>query len=207
LKSKIKISIVDDHNLIHHGLKLILSEKSELYDLIGSYNSGEDFFESLKNGLIPDIAFVDLQMPNGLNGIEVLKLIVQNYPEIKVLVMSVNTELYAVTSAIKNGALGFLSKQLSTDEVFDAIESIMSGNYLFNEFVNQELVEKSFNSNYKPELDIDNPLTPRENQVLKLIAQGLTYKEIANTLFVSKRTIESHKANIFKKQQLIRQPH
>ena len=151
-----------------------------------------------------DLIFLDIQMPE-ISGIEVTKTITQNYPNIKVLILSMFTEEDFILNAIEAGIKGYLPKNTTREELLKAIRTINSGKEYYGDLISQ-IILKSYISNAQkkklPEEKDINCLSSREIEILKLIVEGLNNQEVADKLFISVRTVESHKSHIMQKLEL-----
>lgn len=186
----IKIVIADDHKLFRGGLRSLL-EQDENFLIQGEASDGKELIELIKKEM-PDIALVDITMPE-MTGLEVIDYCTQNISTIKCIALTMHDDGSYAYDAIKKGAYGYLLKNTDERELKEAIRSVHEGKKYFN----QHISELVFNRVSAPEEDAK--LTPREREVLKLVAEGKTTKEIADELFVSTRTIESHRANMMEK--------
>ncbi len=198
--NKIKIVLVDDHRLFLDGIKSLLSEV-DFIDIIGEASSGNEALDLLTN-IKPDIIMMDISM-KGLSGIDVSKEITMLYPDIKIMILSMHTNEEFVINAIKAGAKGYLSKDTSKEELLDAIQIIQEGGECYSKLISENFL-KSYVKKYKAEQSlIENKiLTQREIEILKLAVHGLSNKEIADKLFISTKTVDSHKNNIMQKLKL-----
>ena len=198
-EEKVKVVVVDDHPVWRDGVKADL-ERSGLVEVVGEASDGGEAVEKTLE-LMPDIVLMDLQMPN-LSGAEATRLIVDEAPHVKVLVLSASAEEADVLEAVKSGASGYLLKSSTSTEVRDAIARAMTGDAVFTPSL-AGLVLGEFRR-----IARDDPgepgLTPRENEVLKLVAKGFSYKEIGEKLFISTKTVQNHVQNILTKLQLKR---
>jgi DNA-binding NarL/FixJ family response regulator len=198
-EEKVKVVVVDDHPVWRDGVKADL-ERSGLVEVVGEASDGGEAVEKTLE-LMPDIVLMDLQMPN-LSGAEATRLIVDEAPHVKVLVLSASAEEADVLEAVKSGASGYLLKSSTSTEVRDAIARAMTGDAVFTPSL-AGLVLGEFRR-----IARDDPgepgLTQRENEVLKLVAKGYSYKEIGEKLFISTKTVQNHVQNILTKLQLKR---
>lgn len=190
-----QIALVDDHYIVRQGLEFLLSTKEDI-EVVGSYGNGYDVLTALKASQIaPELILVDLVMPE-MNGIELIHELKQNYPTIKVLVLTSYVDDEHVMSALEEGADGYQMKDVEAEQLIDAIERVMAGERV----VHKEAEAVMNNVQSKPHHL--NKLSKRETEVLKEMAQGKTNKEIAAQLFVSEKTIKTHVSHIFNKLEV-----
>jgi DNA-binding NarL/FixJ family response regulator len=196
----IKIVLADDHRIFRDGLKSLLSEV-DFINVIGEASGGKELLEKLKT-LKPDMVIVDISMKD-MSGIDVSKQIVSNYPEIKIMILSMHTNEEFVISAVKAGVNGYLSKDASREELLDAIKIIHEGGECYSKLVSDNFL-KSYVKKVKTEHSLleNKTLTQREIEILKLAAVGTSNKEIADKLFISIKTVDCHKNNIVQKLKL-----
>jgi len=192
--TKIKITIVDDHALFRNGLKILLNAHPEM-KVISEASNGKEFLEIIKTEL-PDIVLMDISMPV-MNGIEASEIATQSYPEIKIIALSMFGEEEYYYKMINAGAKGFLLKNSEINEVTEAILQVQKGNSFFSQELLYNVI-KSFKTQKEAELETAN-LSKRELQVLEEICKGLSNQEIADNLFISKRTVDKHRANLLSK--------
>jgi DNA-binding NarL/FixJ family response regulator len=188
----IRILIADDHPMIIDGVKLILDGEKDI-DVLDTVNDGEQLLEILEKEQ-PELILMDINMP-GINGIEATRKISLAYPDIKVLAFSQYKEKRFVKQILKSGANGYLLKSSAADELIRAIHMVMDGGlYLSTDLPN------IFEEKQKKRTDYLFPdLTTREKDVLRCICEEKNTQEIADTLFISPHTVESHRANLLLK--------
>ena len=189
INRKYRVIIADDHSLFRQGLKLILMELDDV-EVIADVPNGKELVE-IAGILEPDLVIMDINMPL-LNGIEASKILARDHPEIKILVVSMYGEEQYYNSVIENGVKGFILKDADNSELKTAIRDILNGKTYFS----QELLLRLIRNRQTP---ANINLTSREQEILELICQGLGTAEISAKLFLSDRTIENHKANLFAK--------
>lgn len=197
---KIKIILVDDHRLFRDGIKSILDEEENI-QVIDEASDAKVLFEKLQ-WLQPDIVITDISLPD-ISGIEITKKINKLYPDIKVLILSMHNNEEFIISSLRAGANGYLSKDIQSAELIEAIHSITNGKIYFNKEISQTIIKNyrgSDNSEIKQHFK--NSLTEREIGVIKLIGDGLINKEIADRLNISIRTVDAHKNHIMQKLDL-----
>jgi DNA-binding NarL/FixJ family response regulator len=195
---QLKVVIVDDHKIIRDGLKAILQDGN--IEVVGEAENGEKLLNTLES-VTPDLVLLDINMP-GLNGLELTPILLERYPDIKILILSMYNDNQFIARAIESGAMGYVLKSTGKDELLHAIQTAASGQPYVCMDISLDLVRKlsSHKELSDPKVVIEEyHLTPRELEVLKLIADGLTNAEIADKLFTSRRTVESHRQHLIEK--------
>jgi DNA-binding NarL/FixJ family response regulator len=187
----VKIIIVDDHLIFRKGLNTILNELENV-KVVGEAGNGHELLELLKKQ-DADLIFMDIKMPV-MDGIEATRKVLQKYPKIKVIALTMFDEIGYFNEITDAGAMGFLLKKTTREELGNAIEQVMAGESYFSaEFMN------SINKYMQPRKAPDISLTDREREVLELICKGWANPEIASHLGLSQRTIDGHRAKLFEK--------
>lgn len=192
---KIRILIADDHSIFIDGLKALLNGEPNM-EVIGSALNGEQAIE-LAYSFTPDIILMDIQMPVK-NGIEATKEITGRFPTIKVIALSMLNEGFNTRKMLEAGAFGYVLKTIDKDELLNVITKVASGEKHFSEEITAQLIN-NFTGCPAPGDPSFNILTKREKEILVLIAQGLTDKEIAEKIYLSPHTIIAHRKNILSK--------
>ena len=196
----ISVVIVDDHPVWRDGVRADL-ERSGDVEVVGEAEDGGPGVE-IALEVMPDVVLMDLQLPT-VPGVEATRRITEDAPHVKVLILSASAEEADVLEAVKAGASGYLLKSSTSDELLDAVKRVRRGEPVFtpslaglvlDEF--RRVATTGAGSSTEP------GLTPRENEVLKLVAKGYAYKEIADKLFISTKTVQNHVQNILTKLQL-----
>jgi len=195
MKNKLIVFLVDDHNLFREGLKFLLSN-NELITEIYEAENGQDLL-TLAQKVKPDIVFMDIEMPI-MNGIDATKGILLLYPEVKVIALSMHANENYYSEMIDAGAKGFLLKNSKFDDVQKAIIDVNEGKNYFSPEILDAIIK---NLNNKRQKKKNSELTEREIEVLYKICKGHSNQEIANLLFISKRTVDKHRENILLKTQ------
>lgn len=191
----LQIALVDDHTLFRNGLKMLLGN-SPRYNVMIEASNGKDFVDNLTIGNAPDVVLMDINMPV-MNGIEATKAAVEKVPGLKIIALSMFGEEDYYYEMINAGAKGFLLKNSDIKDVTEAIEQVAAGNNYFAPEVLYNVI-KRFNPNRETETDVTT-LSKREHQVLQGICKGLSNQEIADSLFISKRTVDKHRSNLLSK--------
>ncbi len=191
--NEINVCLVDDHQLFREGMKLLL-EKLPFIREVREASSGQEFLDSLP-GAVPDVVFMDIEMP-GISGIETTRQALEQYPDMHVVALSMYGEEAYYTKMISAGVKGFLLKNSSIHEVEDAIVNVVEGKNYFSQEVVTGLVQ---GLTRKKRSGGKGDLSDREVEVLIHICKGYSNKEIADTLFLSKRTVDKHRENILLK--------
>jgi len=214
VKKPIKIMLVDDHLLFREGVSSLL-KRDDRFEILSEADDGVSALETIKEA-IPDIVLMDVKMP-GMSGIEAARKMLSTYPKLKVIMITASEKEDDLFEAVKAGAQGYILKTVTDSKYMrDAIASVAAGDAiippamvprLLNEFATlsedqpKDLIKKTEkkvreikenDETKKPEISEISLLTPRESQVLELVAQGLTNKEIGDKLFISENTVRSH---------------
>lgn len=200
MMKKIKLLLADDHRIFRDGLKSLLSDDLTI-EIIAEVSSGDELF-IITEPIIPDIILMDITMP-GKNGLEVCQEIILKYPCIRVIILSMHTDETFVMKAIQAGALGYLPKDTSKEELLEAIHTVARGDSYFSQAISNKFLKRfSEQSRKEKELSEAMNLTPREIEILSMVATGLDKHEISGKLFISVKTVDCHKANLMQKLQL-----
>ncbi|MFD2903651.1 response regulator [Sphingobacterium anhuiense] len=187
----IKIAITDDHPLLSEGLKNILS-KEDMLEVVGCYPDASTMHKALSDGPV-DVLLLDINLPDA-NSIELIKPLRSKYPEMRIIVISVHNEYAVINSVLQEGAQGYIQKNASVEEIVAGVEQVIKGNkFLCSQTKN--IVERKS----KDELKSVPKLTRREKEVLTEASLGLTTGQIAEKLFISPHTVESHRKNLIEK--------
>lgn len=191
---KISIAIVDDHTLFRKGVTALMNEFDEL-EIVFEANNGQHLQQLIANNPLPNVVLMDINMPV-MDGYETTAWLKVRYPSIKVLALSMFEDDEAVIKMIKYGACGYVLKESKPREVLEAIKAIYTKGFYINELVSGKLIRSVANTESKPQL------TKNELEFLKLCCSELTYKEIADKMFISPRTVDNYRESLFQKLNL-----
>lgn len=198
--SKIKILLVEDHTIVRQGLRSLLEQNSGM-EVIGEAENGKEAVQKAEN-LKPDIVLMDVSMPL-LNGIEATRQIKKHWPEIKVLILTMHTTEEYIFQILRAGASGYIVKKAAHQELITAIHAVNRGDKFLSPSISKKVIEEYIlKAGETIEQDSFERLTAREREVLQLISEGESNREIAERLFLSVKTVETHKANVMEKLEL-----
>ena len=190
---KITIVLADDHDILMDGIESILNDSPNL-QVVGKASSATAA-EDLVQKLQPDLLLTDISMGE-VSGLSLTKNIMQKFPQTKIIVLSMHDDMQHVSSLLEAGALGYLLKNVKQPELYEAIEHVMAG----RQYIQQMLAGSYTRFNQqKKEGRKNSQLTPREIEIIKLIANEMTSAEISRELFLSEHTVETHRKNIIRK--------
>ena len=196
------ILLVDDHTLFREGLKVLLKQ-SPRFEVVGEAGTVREACEMADN-LRPDIILMDIALPDQ-TGIEGIRIIMSQLPSTKIVVISMYSKMDYIINAIQAGAVGYLVKDTTPDMLSTALNTVVLGHYYFDyttiEEIVQFILEQKTDRSSISEESYDK-LTRREQEVMRLVAQGLSTKEIASKLFISPKTVENHRNKIMGKLEL-----
>ena len=193
---RIKIAIVDDHKLVSKAIENMISFNPKFEVVMNCFN-GEDFLNQLEHKKnMPEVVLMDINMPRK-NGIETTAELTQNYPELKVIALTMEDNESTIISMLKAGAKGYLLKDMSPDILFDAINIVHEKGIFYTDIVTQSLLK--IKTEEKAIQEISALLKDREIEFIKLACSELTYKEIAEKMCVSPRTVDGYRDSIFAK--------
>lgn len=187
----IKVIIVDDHKLFREGIISILSDHEDI-SIIGEATCREELMALLKEKK-PNVLLIDISLPQE-NGLEIIKELKDKRSNIKSIVLTMHEEGQYVVKAVRSGAYGYLLKNTDEQELMEAITTVFSGKKYFNQQISELMI-----GNMAIEGESNKKLSKRESEVLALVSEGKTTKEIATELSVSTRTVETHRMNLLKK--------
>lgn len=192
----IKIILVDDHKMFRDGLKFALSQMEGM-EVIGEASDGKQFLDVIKEKK-PDVVLMDISMPR-MDGVEATQNALQIDPEIKIITLSMFSDPEYYQKMVAAGTKGFLVKETGIDELKKAIQIVFEGETYFSQQLLQNIIVNISNPVVKSSRNKVVDLTKREEDVLELICKGYSNKEIADSLFISQKTVEGHKSNLMEK--------
>jgi DNA-binding NarL/FixJ family response regulator len=198
----VRVLIADDHELFRRGLRMVLDDETDI-EVVGEAGDGQQAVELARDQL-PDVVVMDVRMPV-LSGIEATRRIKEEEPNTRILVLTISDEEDDLYEAIRAGASGYLLKEISIDEIGDAVRSIDGGQSMISPSMASKLLDEFAAMVRKEQRKAEVPaprLTPREMEVLQHVAQGMNNREIAKALFISENTVKNHVRNILEKLHL-----
>jgi DNA-binding NarL/FixJ family response regulator len=202
MATKKTILIVDDHPLFREGLKSIITRNSR-FEVVGEAGPGKQALRLAKQ-LRPDLVVMDISLPDK-SGIDVTSDIRRLLPETRVVIVSMHSKIDHISEAFRAGATGYVVKESAADRLAQGLVAVSRGEYFLDTSLSHKVVEKLMEFPEKDAKITDaryERLTPREQQVMRLLAEGLSTKEIAEKLFISPKTVENHRANLMSKLDL-----
>ncbi len=197
----LRILLADDHKIVRDGLRALLEKNPDVV-VVGEAEDGRTTVQLVKK-LMPQIVIMDVAMPD-LNGIEATRQIVAECPDVKVIAVSMHSDKRFVSEMLKAGASAYLSKDCAFDELENAIRTVVTEKVYLSPDISGVVVENYVRRSPKPESSAFSLLSDREREVLQLLAEGKTAKEIADQLHVSIKTVETHRTNIMAKLNIHR---
>lgn len=194
--SKIRIVIADDHHILLDGLRALLQKQKDV-EVVGLYDNGNSLFDELA-ATKPDVAIVDINMP-GMTGDVLTQKIKEFYPSVYVIALSMHDDAGHIMEMIEAGVSGYLLKNVNDKELLDAIRLVTEGKMYFSAEVSEKITTMVVRQQKKLDQPEEPKLTERELEILKLIAREYSNAQIADTLFISERTVETHRKNMLRK--------
>jgi DNA-binding NarL/FixJ family response regulator len=190
---KINIALVDDHALVRNGIANLIGY-NPLFNIVFQADNGKEYIAQADKAPV-DIVLMDIEMPV-MNGYELAAWLKKNKPDTRILVVSMVDKEEAVVKMVRCGIHGYLSKNIETDELFNAITTIVNGGYYYTDFISGILVEAIEHKNSQ---ETSGLINDRELEFLKLACSELTYKEVAERMFLSAKTVDGYRASLFEK--------
>lgn len=197
---KIRVYLADDHLILRDGLRRIFESEAR-YEIIGESGDGKEALEEIEQ-LKPDISIIDISLPSMI-GIEIVRQLKKYYPDLKIIILTRHENRAYVEQTLKYGVNGYVLKDAAVDDLLHAVETVLGGNIYLSPRITKNLVHDFFSgANRAPSGDdynLPNRITPRERQILKLLAEGRNNREIAELLHIALKTVKVHRANLMKK--------
>ncbi|MDA3881752.1 MAG: response regulator transcription factor [Bacteroidales bacterium] len=197
--AQITVFLVDDHDIVRDGIRALLKDDSYI-EIIGEAASGDECVQSLQT-ITPHVVLMDINLPD-MTGIELTEQIIKMYPQLNIIMLSMHLGSDFILNSIEAGAKGYVPKTISQQELIEAIHTVADGKEYYSNEVSEILLQNYISQTKQLSKQVEVPtvtLTSRETEILTLFAEGLSNKEIASRLFISIRTVESHKNNIMQK--------
>jgi DNA-binding NarL/FixJ family response regulator len=197
-----EIMIVDDHPLFREGLKTIVS-RDKKYSVCAEAGSGREGLELARKHR-PDIMLVDISMPDK-SGIQMIRELKEALPDTRFVIISMHSEADYIVEAFRAGATGYMVKESAAAQLLKGLDTVASGELFLDNALSQEVVFRLLQNNSDSQKGSNDPyssLTPREQEVMRMLAEGLSPKEVAKQLFISPKTVENHRTNLMKKLEL-----
>ena len=195
---KIQVAVVDDHTLLRNALAKLI-DSFDNFSVFFEAQNGEELKEKLRKRLIPEIILLDVNMP-GMNGFETAEWLFKNHPQIKILALSMFSDENTIIRMLKLGAKGYIMKTAEPEELHLALKSVMQKNFYLSDYITGKIVVGLNKNMEQPDEQV--VLTAREMEFLKLTCSELSYKEIAEKMFVSSRRVEDHRNALFEKLKI-----
>jgi len=194
------ILIIDDHPLFREGLKTIIGRKETLFEVVGEAENGLEGLRKAKK-LKPDLAVVDISLPDK-SGIQLTREIRSLLSNTRIMIVSMHSKIEYIAEAFQAGATGYVVKESASERLLQGLESVANGDYFLDSSVSHAVIKSLIKTPVKEARITDDDygtLTHREQEVMRLLAEGLSSKEVASKLFISPKTVENHRSNIMKK--------
>ncbi len=197
MRDTIKVILADDHRIFRKGLKSLLSEKKNI-EVLAEADNGDEALEAAKK-YKPEIVVMDIAMPK-MDGIEATRQIRERFPDTEVVILSMHAKKAYIDQVLKAGAKGYVLKDSDEENLLSAIDTVHNGGYYLDSPIADQVLSDYFRGKSKRELKKQSdPLSEREREVLRLLAEGHSNQEVADTLYISRKTVENHRANIVRK--------
>jgi two-component system invasion response regulator UvrY len=192
---KIQVGIVDDHNLLRKALGKLISS-FENYSVLFEGDSGKELKTKIIQHVVPDIILLDVNMPD-MDGYETVRWLNKNYPQVKVLALSMFSDETTIIRMLRLGAKGYILKNIEPEELKEALDSIMKKDFYLSEYISGKIISGLHKDLGNPDEQI--ALSEKEKEFLRLVCSELTYKDIADKMFISHRTVDNYRNVLFEK--------
>jgi two-component system, NarL family, invasion response regulator UvrY len=192
---KIQVAIADDHTLLRKALARLIAS-FENYSVLFEAENGKEIKARITQNIIPDIVLLDVNMPE-MDGYETVRWLYQNYPQIKVLALSMFSDEKTIIRMLRLGAKGYILKNIDPEELKNALDSVMKKNFYLSEYISGKIISGLHKDAGKDEDQVI--LSEKEKEFLRLICTEITYKDIAAKMFVSPRTVDEYRNTLFEK--------
>jgi len=196
------ILIVDDHGLFREGLKAII-ERNATFEVVGEAGNGREALKMVQR-FKPDVALIDMSLPDQ-SGIELTRDVLKFSPKTRIMIVSMHSKIDYIVGAFRAGATGYVIKESASDKLLQGIKTVIKGDFFMDTSVSQKVVKKLVGLQEKeikiPD-DAYDTLTPREQEVMALVAEGHSTNKIGEMLFISSKTVENHRSSIMRKLDL-----
>jgi len=199
VSAKMRILIIDDHPLFREGIKTILARDGR-FDVVDEAGSGREGIEKACQ-LKPDVVLLDVSLPDE-TGMEVARKLRTQIPRTKIMILSMHSKIDYIVEAFQAGATGYVVKESAAERLAQGLEAVASGEYFLDSSISHEVVARLMNSPMKEAKVSDSgysQLTAREQEIMRMLAEGASKSEIAERLFISIKTVENHRTNIMRK--------
>jgi two-component system invasion response regulator UvrY len=195
VSKKIQVGIVDDHNLLRKALGKLISS-FENYSVLFEGDSGKELKTKITQHVVPDIILLDVNMPD-MDGYETVRWLNKNYPQVKVLALSMFSDETTIIRMLRLGAKGYILKNIEPEELKEALDSIMKKDFYLSEYISGKIISGLHKDLGNPDEQIS--LSEKEKEFLRLVCSELTYKDIADKMFISHRTVDNYRNVLFEK--------
>ena len=199
MTAKLRILIIDDHPLFREGIKTILARDGR-FEVVDEAGSGREGIEKACQHK-PDVVLLDVSLPDE-TGMEVARKLRKQMPHAKIMILSMHSEIDYIVEAFQAGATGYVVKESAADRLAQGLEAVAAGEYFLDSSISHEVVSRLMNSPAKEAKVSDSgysQLTAREQEIMRMLAEGSSKAEIADRLFISIKTVENHRTNIMRK--------
>ena len=198
----IKVFLADDHEIVRNGIRLLIEEEADM-KVIGEAGNGREAVTRTRK-LCPDVVVMDIEMP-GLNGIEAIEKIHENCDSFKVIILSMHSSSEYIRRALKLGARGYILKESAGKELVRSIRSVASGRRYLSREITEKLIDTYLDLDQYISAETISPLeklSSREREILQLVVEGKTSKEIADIIFISNKTVETYRSRMMQKLEI-----